>query len=296
MTLWSVAGRPKPRLREARQHPPVDPTLTGVTADLATYVRSLPSGPHLLIPGRHGWTDGSVKTGSKTAGAGVWFRTQHGLPPPSPITQTIGGEPVIIRGELGAIIVALKATPITTDLTLYTDSLSSLWIVRRWLRRDFGYCLDEEGHEDLVLQLVQELYKRRGAQTNLVWVPSHTGEPGNEVADVLAKAGVDGEHPVLDRQCMDIEFWSPTRNLINLLGWRVSTTRWANHQAWQHSATFQLNTSKAISTQSLLRPDRSRAALGKILQNRKRTLTERAVRRMLQARGFNTPERMRPPP
>ena len=190
---------------------------------------------------------------------------------------------------MGALISALRATPVNSPVTLYTDSLSSLSIIRRWLRRDFGFCLDEEGHVDLVLHLVRELHRRKAVQTTFVWVQSHTGEPGNEVADILAKEGVDGKRPIMDRECTDIEFWSPTRGLVNFLGWRAATTRWANRNAWQHTATYLQNTSKAASTQSLLRADRSRATLGKVLQNRKRLLTERAVRRMLQARGFNTP-------
>ena len=184
---------------------------------------------------------------------------------------------------------ALNRLPKDQPATLYTDSLSSLWIIKRWIRRDFGFCLDEEGHPDLVRQLVRALHRRRGVRTELVWVLAHAGEPGNEVADVWAKAGVDKSAPAFDWICLDIEFWSPSRNLINFLEWRASTTRWANHHSWQTTAQHLRATSQAASTQSLLRPDRARATLGKVLQNRKRHVEERAVRWFLQARGFNTP-------
>ena len=196
---------------------------------------------------------------------------------------------MIIRGEMGAIILALRALPPDTPATIYTDSLSTLWIIKRWLRRDFGYCLDEEGHPDLVRRLVRALHRRRATRTDLVWVPAHVGEPGNEVVDMWAKAGVDREAPAFDRTCPDIEFWTPGRNLINFLGWRAATTRWANRTSWEHTAQHLRATSKAASTQSLLRPDRARATLGRVLQNRNRNLDERAVRRFIQARGFNTP-------
>ena len=100
---------------------------------------------------------------------------------------------------------------------------------------------------------------------------------------------MDKEDPAFDRECMSIEFWSPSRQLINFLGWRAATTRWANNTAWQHMAAYLGTTSQAISTQSLLRADRARNHLGAVLQNKERTLEERAIRRMLQARGFNTP-------
>jgi len=288
LRMWTSPGRPKPTLTEGAYLPPIVPDPTAHQGDCRTYTLHLPSGPYLANEGLHCWTDGSVHTGGETSGAGVWFRpAEEGVP--DPISTSIGGEPVIIRGELGAMTLALQAAPLDQSLTLYTDSLSSLWIIRRWLRHDFGFCLDNEGHADLVRELVQVLHQRRAVRTELVWVPSHAGDPGNEVADVEAKAGVDTEVPAFDRICPDMEFWSPDRELINFLGWRTSTARWANQAAWRHTAEHLRQTSKAISTQSLLRTNRSRPALGKALQNKDRCLTERAVRRMLQARGFNTP-------
>ena len=130
LTLWTVPGHPKPTLREGAQMPPVTPFVSR-EPDLQNYISHLPSGPHLANEGQHGWTDGSVRTTCKTAGAGVWFRHNPGTPTPPTLVRTIGGEPVIIRGEMGALIAALRATPHDTPITLYTDSLSSLWIVRR---------------------------------------------------------------------------------------------------------------------------------------------------------------------
>jgi len=288
MRLWTVPGVPKPRIVKGEHQPPMEPTLTGIQGDCATYVRATPSGPHLERDGVLAWTDGSVHTGGLTAGAGAWFRSGHRATPPS-IIECVGGEPVIIRGEMGALTLALRAIPVTEPATLFTDSLSALWIIRRWLRRDFGYCLDEEGHPDLVKELIAALHARRGVRTDLVWVPSHAGDLGNEVADTLAKAGRDSGPPQFDRVCPDIEFWSPNRDLVNFLGWRAATTRWANTKAWQGTAAWLRETSTAASTQSLVRAGRGREHLGKTLANQDRSLTERAVRRMLQARGFNTP-------
>jgi len=289
LVMWSVPGHPTPHLQESGDLPPIPPFPPPPESDEMTYVTHLPSGPHLGNPGYAGWTDGSVRSGAESSGAGVWFREDPTLPALPPISTCIGGEPVIIRGEMGAMVLALRSIPVEQPATLFTDSLSMLWIIRRWLRRDFGYCLDEEQHPDLVLALVTELHRRRLVRTTLVWVPSHAGEPGNETVDVLAKRGVDSGPPELDRTCPDIEFWSPSRELVNFLGWRPATTRWANRHAWTTTAKQLRATSTAISTQSLLKGDRHRHHLGGVLQNRDRALTERSVRRMLQARGFNTP-------
>jgi len=289
LMVWTAPGHPCPQLEEGDMLPPVPPFSPDQHDEAITYMQHLPSGPYLGDEGYVGWTDGSVRSGAETAGAGVWFRDDPALPHIPPISTCIGGEPVIIRGEMGAMILALRALPVDKPATLLTDSLSMLWIVRRWLRRDFGYCLDEERHPDLVLALITELHKRAGVRTTLVWIPSHTGEQGNEVVDGLAKAGVDSGPPELERVCPDVEFWSPGRTLVNFLGWRPATTRWANSTSWAITANHLRATSTAVSTQSLLKGDRYRKHLGGVLRNRDRSLTERAVRRMLQARGFNTP-------
>ena len=288
LRLWTSPGFPKPRILRSGNRPPVTPRLTGASEAVFPYLQALPSGRHLSNAGYTCWTDGSVKTGAKTAGAGVWFREEvQGIIPP--ITASVGGEPVIIRGEMGAVVLALRALPADQPATLLTDSLSALWIIRRWLRRDFGYCLDEERHPDVVRELISLLHQRRAVRTDLVWIPSHVGEPGNEVVDGLAKRGVDAPHLILDRVCPDIEFWTPDRELANFLGWRTATTRRANSFSWAALAEQMRSTSKAASTQSLVRRDRLRPDLGAVLQNRDRRIQERAVRRMLQARGFNTP-------
>ena len=113
------------------------------------------------------------------------------------------------------------------------------------------------------------------------------------MADTLAKAGLDQGDQHLDRECPDIEFWHPgnsgERQLLNFLGWRAATTRHSNAFAWDQLANHYRHSAKAASTQSLVRKDRARPDLCMVLQNRDRRLEERAIRRMIQARGFNTP-------
>ena len=70
LMLWSVAGHPKPRLQDSTKLPPVPP-YPAQDSDLDAYISNLPSGRFLGDDGYHGWTDGSVRTTCKTAGAGV---------------------------------------------------------------------------------------------------------------------------------------------------------------------------------------------------------------------------------
>ena len=85
MTLWTAAGLPKPLLSEGKLLPPLDPDLEAASLDTRQYLYSLPSGPYLSNAGYHTWTDGSVRTGCKTAGAGAWYQPAANLPAILPI-------------------------------------------------------------------------------------------------------------------------------------------------------------------------------------------------------------------
>eukprot|EP00961_Rhodomonas_salina_P131067 1764384-Rhodomonas_salina.1 len=72
-------------------------------------------------------------------------------------------------------------------LTMYTDSMSTVYIVLRWTHWDFSPSLDQEEQDDIVEALLEVLRSRTG-HTTLVWVRAHAGDPGNEMADCEAKA------------------------------------------------------------------------------------------------------------
>ena len=104
--LWSDHTKPNPHLKACAGQPTVQMS-TDVADDFLKYYLHTPSGLHLHKGGTQIWTNGSVREGSITSGAGVWFKPGRGVPIREPMAMSIGGEPVIIRAEMGALLLAL---------------------------------------------------------------------------------------------------------------------------------------------------------------------------------------------
>ena len=45
--------------------------------------------------------------------------------------QKVGGEPTIVRAEMAAGTMAVLTTPLQVQLTMFTDSLALLWLIRQ---------------------------------------------------------------------------------------------------------------------------------------------------------------------
>jgi ribonuclease HI len=102
----------------------------------------------------------------------------------------------IMRCELSGIWHGLRMRHGTErdsmPLVLFTDSLTSLFAIRRMMLRPetLELCI----HKDLLLRITQELRRRAeaGWHTQLVKVKAHSGVPGNERADKEATAAGAG--------------------------------------------------------------------------------------------------------
>lgn len=119
------------------------------------------------------FTDGS-KDSSGTGAAFVSDRGTHLSRLPSQMT--------VFSTEVFAILAALHliaASPVG-NYTIFTDSLSSLMSFHPESTGNSSYLIDQ------VLDMIHELHLA-GKYVTFVWVPSHVGVPGNELADTAAR-------------------------------------------------------------------------------------------------------------
>eukprot|EP00961_Rhodomonas_salina_P276557 3736598-Rhodomonas_salina.2 len=60
----------------------------------------------------------------------------------------------------------------------------------RWKLGEFQPRLEDESHPDIITDTIHALHARSGADTLIVWVHAHAGDPGNEQADYQGKLGI----------------------------------------------------------------------------------------------------------
>ena len=133
-------------------------------------------------------TDGSLK---KCGAMGAAFVAKDGRVQARSVA--VFGQPSSIRPELTGIALALEECPIEEDLTILTDSLSSMDLLQSMQRGDFPLSLYRHSVRHLLLHVVTLLNRRAAAGriTRFIKVRAHRGEPLNEAADVLAAAAAD---------------------------------------------------------------------------------------------------------
>jgi ribonuclease HI len=134
-------------------------------------------------------TDGSLKKSAPHCGCGVFTASKPGTNTNFQFT----GEQTIMRAELTAISFALGRVPPAENVTIATDSLSSLQAIRKALNKPHRVARHRSAK--LLMQIVQQLQRRHaaGGQTHLCKVLAHSAINGNEEADTLAKRAVDGD-------------------------------------------------------------------------------------------------------
>mmetsp|Transcript_69333 Transcript_69333/g.144581 ORF Transcript_69333/g.144581 Transcript_69333/m.144581 type:complete len:1175 (+) Transcript_69333:2-3526(+) len=251
-----------------------------------SYAEALPSGPYMHIPGQVFYTDGSKKTlpdGTQLVGAGGYCRNDKA----KSFYFRVGGEAAAIRGEMAAIAWATHPdqADIDEDLTIFTDSKTTMDIVARWRRRDFAPRAQDEKHWDILQDLLENLLKRT-AKTTFVWVKAHSGDVGNELADHWAGLGTSSDTFRWERETTPLALHRFTDGtLISPSGWSKAASKQAIDtigQRWR----ARLTTAKgAISTSSLVKTDRGRRFLGHSLTDWGNGLSEFDRRSMLQGRS-----------
>jgi ribonuclease HI len=105
------------------------------------------------------------------------------------------GPPSSIRPELTGILLAVEDCPLEEDLSILTDSLSAIQLLRGMQRRDFPLWLHRHTARHLLVQVVRRINQRAaaGSVTRLIKVRAHRAEPLNEMADTLAAAAAESD-------------------------------------------------------------------------------------------------------
>ena len=95
------------------------------------------------------------------------------------------------RAEHAALLLCLRKTHRTHDLLYLTDSESLLKTISTWIGEGTRANLATTPDGDIVREIVQILQERvaAGANTFLIKIKAHRGEPLNEAADSRAEQG-----------------------------------------------------------------------------------------------------------
>ena len=143
-----------------------------------------PAAPYYDRPGYVVATDGSVQKDGCMGAAAVFL---HGTRPT--LRREVEGLPSSMGAELDALLMAVTDTPLDDPLTVLTDSLGSLQMLKGLTRADFRRDISLHYHRRVFRALVTTLNKRK-APTLLVKVRAHRGEPLNETADIAANEAI----------------------------------------------------------------------------------------------------------
>jgi ribonuclease HI len=135
------------------------------------------------------YTDGACKGNPGPGGWGVYMQyNEH-------IKEMSGGEQETTnnRMELMAAIMALEALKKPTAVALYTDSKYVLQGITEWMDN-----WKKRGWKTAAKKPVknEDLWRRldfaiENHEINWVWVKGHSGNEGNDRADMLANKGVE---------------------------------------------------------------------------------------------------------
>ena len=136
------------------------------------------------------YTDGACKGNPGPGGWGVLMRSG------ATVKELYGGEPSTTnnRMELMAVIQALGALKRPCAVTLYLDSQYVLKGITEWLpgwkAKGWRTASKQPVKNAELWRRLDELVSTSGHQIEWRWVKGHSGDPGNERADMLANKGV----------------------------------------------------------------------------------------------------------
>ncbi|KQW57008.1 ribonuclease HI [Variovorax sp. Varisp85] len=137
------------------------------------------------------YTDGACKGNPGPGGWGAWLKSG------STEKDLFGGEldTTNNRMELTAVIEGLAALKRPCKVLLYLDSQYvrkgiTEWI-RGWKAKGWMTASKQPVKNVELWQRLDKLVSEGGHQIEWRWVKGHSGDPGNERADMLANKGVD---------------------------------------------------------------------------------------------------------
>ncbi|VWX63598.1 ribonuclease HI, degrades RNA of DNA-RNA hybrids [Burkholderiales bacterium 8X] len=137
------------------------------------------------------YTDGACRGNPGPGGWGVWLKSG------ATEKELFGGELATTnnRMELKAVIEGLSALKRPCKVILYLDSqyvrLGITEWVRGWKARGWRTSTKQPVKNVELWQQLDKLVSEGGHQIDWRWVRGHSGDVGNERADMLANKGVD---------------------------------------------------------------------------------------------------------
>jgi len=207
-----------------------------------------PAGAALTFPGTIVATDGAVKEDGRMGAAYVSLDA-CAMPPRSFVVL---GPPSAMRAELSGIDQAVTDAPLDQDVTILTDSLSSMQKLEAMQRHDFPEWIHNHPERVLLESIVTRINTRARARvhTRFVKIPAHKAHPLNEAADAaasLAALGGDAESVALSHSDSSaVRFYLQGR----LTEWGTDVRRYLVQVAAQQ---YQVQLSKMMTQQETQR-------------------------------------------
>eukprot|EP00961_Rhodomonas_salina_P201427 2717393-Rhodomonas_salina.1 len=124
-------------------------------------------------------------------------------------------------------------------------------MISRWKLGEFQPSLEDEIHPNIITDTIHALHARSGADTLIVWIHGHAGDPGNEQADYEAKSGTTSDDSEWDVITSPMAFHSDASNTFPLLHeakWTATVDRHARKHIGALQAAFLRNHSTARSS------------------------------------------------
>ncbi|MET0207536.1 MAG: ribonuclease HI [Burkholderiaceae bacterium] len=137
------------------------------------------------------YTDGACKGNPGPGGWGAWLKSG------ATEKELFGGELATTnnRMELTAVIEGLAALKRPCKVALYLDSqyvrMGIMEWVHGWKRKGWRTASGQPVKNVELWQRLDKLVQEGGHQIEWRWVKGHSGDPGNERADMLANKGVE---------------------------------------------------------------------------------------------------------
>lgn len=137
------------------------------------------------------YTDGACKGNPGPGGWGAWLKSG------ATEKELFGGELATTnnRMELTAVIESLNALKRPCKVMLYLDSqyvrMGIMEWVRGWKLKGWRTASGQPVKNVELWQRLDKLVQEGGHQIEWRWVKGHSGDPGNERADMLANKGVE---------------------------------------------------------------------------------------------------------